>query len=135
MGSSPPRYATPFSSCHPLPAIAPNGSDPSDEGDGGEADGSTEASNNDGDGGRTPASCDPSGTGEVIDASAGAAGDGGGDSAPSPGDIAAEEQAWDEAMHQALNFAKAEGDPTASAPISDATSWKSLRTDTKTPPS
>ena len=23
MGSSPPRYATPFSSCHPLPAIAP----------------------------------------------------------------------------------------------------------------
>ena len=26
------------------------------------------------------------------------------------------------------------GDPTASAPISDATSWKSSRTDTKTPP-
>ena len=24
MGSSPPRYATPFSSCHPLPAIAPD---------------------------------------------------------------------------------------------------------------
>ena len=36
------------------------------------------------------------------------AGDGG-DSAEAPVDITAEEQAWDEAMHQALNIARAEG--------------------------
>ncbi|MCY4486114.1 MAG: hypothetical protein OXF11_03230, partial [Deltaproteobacteria bacterium] len=54
-----------------------------------------------------PPSHDPSGTGEVMDA----------DSRPSDGcdtgqasvDTAAEEQAWDEAMHQALSIAKAEG--------------------------
>ena len=33
----------------------------------------------------------------------------GGDSAEAPVDITAEEQAWDEAMHQALNIARAEG--------------------------
>ena len=32
-----------------------------------------------------------------------------GDSAETPVDVAAEEQAWDEAMHQALNIARAEG--------------------------
>ena len=54
-------------------------------------------------------SCDPSGTGEVMDAPAGG-GQGGDDaSGPSPGDVTAEEQAWDEAMHQALNLAKAQG--------------------------
>ena len=95
-----------------------NGSDPSDQGndgDAGEADGSAEASNNNGGAsnnsgsGGNPASCDPSGTGEVMDAPAGGAGDGDGESAPSPADMTQEEQAWDGAMHQALNLAKAEG--------------------------
>ena len=54
-----------------------------------------------------PQSCDPAGTGEVMDAPAG---DGnGGEAGPSPADIAAEEQAWDEAMHQAASLAKAQG--------------------------
>ena len=61
-----------------------------------------------GSGAGAPASCDPSGTGEVMDAPADA-GDGDGESALSPADMAQEEQAWDEAMHQALNLAKAEG--------------------------
>ncbi len=97
-------------------APASDGSEPSGEGDdgeqsgdgdGGEAGGSPEASNDDS--GGTPASCDPSGTGEVMDAPADSAGDGGGDSAPSSGDMTREEQAWDEAMHQALSLAEAEG--------------------------
>ena len=54
-----------------------------------------------------PPSHDPSGTGEVMDAGA-RAGDGD-DAADTPVDVAAEEQAWDEAMHQALNIARAEG--------------------------
>ena len=55
-----------------------------------------------------PPSHDPSGTGEVMDAPSGAgAGDGG--AGPSPADVTAEEQSWDEAMHQALSLAKAEG--------------------------
>ena len=54
-----------------------------------------------------PPSHDPSGTGEVMDADA-RAGDGG-DSVEAPLDVIAEEQAWDEAMHQALNIARAEG--------------------------
>ncbi len=54
-----------------------------------------------------PPSHDPSGTGEVMDASTRADDDG--DAAETPVDIAAEEQAWDEAMHQALNIARAEG--------------------------
>ena len=52
-----------------------------------------------------PSSHDPSGTGEVLDANARA----GSDSGEASVDIAAEEQAWDEAMHQALNIARAEG--------------------------
>ena len=54
-----------------------------------------------------PPSHDPSGTGEVMDAGA-RAGDrsGAGDARV---DTAAEEQAWDEAMHQALSIARAEG--------------------------
>ena len=52
-----------------------------------------------------PPSHDPSGTGEVMDAGA-RAGDGSGNA---PVDTAAEEQAWDEAMHQALSIARAEG--------------------------
>ena len=54
-----------------------------------------------------PASCDPSGTGEVMDAPA-ASGDDAATGQASP-DVSAEEQAWDEAMHQALNLAKAQG--------------------------
>ncbi len=57
----------------------------------------------------TPSSCDPAGTGEVMDAPAGGAEDGDSDAGPSAQDIAAEEQAWDEAMHQAASLAKAEG--------------------------
>ena len=53
-----------------------------------------------------PPSHDPGGTGEVMDAPAGG---GDGDPGPSPTDVTAEEQAWDEAMHQALSLAKAEG--------------------------
>ena len=40
---------------------------------------------------------------------AGARGGGNGEPGESPVDVIAEEQAWDEAMHQALNLAKAEG--------------------------
>ena len=54
-----------------------------------------------------PPSHDPCGTGEVMDAVA-RAGDGG-EPAEAPVDVTAEEQAWDEAMHQALNIARAEG--------------------------
>ena len=52
---------------------------------------------------------DPAGTGEVMDAPAGAADVGDGDPGPAARDIAAEEQAWDEAMHQAACLARAEG--------------------------
>ena len=55
----------------------------------------------------TPPSCDPSGTGEVMDAPAGS-GDNASAGQAAP-DVSAEEQAWDEAMHQALNLAKAQG--------------------------
>ena len=52
-------------------------------------------------------STDPTGTGEVMDA---ASRDGNvGETADAPLDVTAEEQAWDEAMHQALNLAKAQG--------------------------
>ena len=54
-------------------------------------------------------SFDPSGTGEIMDAPAAAGEDGDNASGETPADIAAEEQAWDEAMHQALNLAKAQG--------------------------
>ncbi len=54
-----------------------------------------------------PPSHDPSGTGEVMDADCRAS-DGSG-SGEAPVDTAAEEQAWDEAMHQALSIARAEG--------------------------
>ena len=72
------------------------GGDP-DEGNGQGADDASDA----------PPSHDPSGTGEVMDAGTRAGEDG--DSAETPVDVAAEEQAWDEAMHQALNIARAEG--------------------------
>ena len=52
-------------------------------------------------------SFDPSGTGEVMDAAARDDADAGTGDAPM--DVNDEEQAWDEAMHQALNLAKAQG--------------------------
>ena len=54
----------------------------------------------------TPPSCDPSGTGEVMD-SPGCTDDTRAGQATT--DASAEEQTWDEAMHQALNLAKAQG--------------------------
>ena len=58
--------------------------------------------------GDAPASHDPSGTGEVMDAPA-SGGARGPDAGLSPSEVTAEEQAWDEAMHQAASLAKAEG--------------------------
>ena len=55
----------------------------------------------------TPPSFDPAGTGEVMDAPAGSRDDA--SAGQGPPDVSAEEQAWDEAMHQALNLAKAQG--------------------------
>ena len=55
----------------------------------------------------TPPSCDPSGTGEVTDSPGRT--DDNADAGQAPPDVSAEEQAWDEAMHQALNLAKAQG--------------------------
>ena len=82
------------------------GNDDPDEGNG---DGQSEASQDQGEdaGSDAPPSHDPSGTGEVMDAGSRAGDDG--NSAETPVDVAAEEQAWDEAMHQALNIARAEG--------------------------
>ena len=56
-----------------------------------------------------PASCDPSGTGEVMDSPGRTDADAGAGAGQAPADVSAEEQAWDEAMHQALNLAKAQG--------------------------
>ena len=56
----------------------------------------------------TSASCDPSGTGEVMDAPA-TGDDAEAGTGDTPVDVNDEEQAWDEAMHQALNLAKAQG--------------------------
>ena len=59
------------------------------------------------DGETSAPSFDPSGTGEVMDAAARDDADAGTGEAPL--DVNDEEQAWDEAMHQALNLAKAQG--------------------------
>ena len=58
--------------------------------------------------GRRPASHDPCGTGEVMDADE-RRDDATGQSGESPLDTPAEEQAWDEAMHQAASLARAQG--------------------------
>ena len=87
-----------------------------DGGDGGpdQGDGDGEGQSRDGDvqgdghPSDAPPSHDPSGTGEVMDAGT-RAGEDGDESGGTPVDVAAEEQAWDEAMHQALNIARAEG--------------------------
>ena len=60
----------------------------------------------DADSGADPSpSCDPAGTGEVMDAPAGG---GQGGAAPSPADVAAEEQAWDEATRVGNRLASRE---------------------------
>ena len=87
--------------------------DSGDSGDSADAPGDGDGQGQDDSGGdsqsNAPPSFDPSGTGEVMDAPG--AGSGGGDNASgeTPADITAEEQAWDEAAHQALNLAKAQG--------------------------
>ena len=83
----------------------PNGEDGNEQ----DGDGQGQDTSDDGDDGTSdaPPSHDPSGTGEVMDADARAGDDG--EPAEAPVDITAEEQAWDEAMHQALNIARAEG--------------------------
>ena len=58
--------------------------------------------------GQAPPSHDPSGTGEVMDAAARRDSETDETGAASA-DMAAEEQAWDEAMHQAMSIAKAQG--------------------------
>ena len=83
----------------------PDGEDPGDrDGDGAGQDGNDEGDDGSSD---APPSHDPSGTGEVMDADARAGDDG--KPAEAPVDVTAEEQTWDEAMHQALNIARAEG--------------------------
>ncbi len=82
------------------------------------------------DGSGTPPSCDPSGTGEVMDTPAGGGNDD--ESGPSPGGVAAEEQDWDEAMHQALSLAKAQGkapggiEETVRGAHASTLDWRSL---------
>ena len=83
----------------------PNGEDGDDRDDDGQGrDGDDEGDEGTSD---APPSHDPSGTGEVMDADARTGDDG--EPAEAPVDVTAEEQAWDEAMHQALNIARAEG--------------------------
>ena len=85
-------------------------SDPTDDGSMQEQDepgsGSNSAASNPS--GPTPASHDPCGTGEVMDADE-RRDDDTGDSGESGVDTPAEEQAWDEAMHQAASLARAQG--------------------------
>ena len=97
------------------PAAASDDSDPQADDDGAAGHGDSaddgdpqprDDSSGDSDSG-TPPSCDPSGTGEVMDSPAGSGDDASAGQAPA--DVSAEEQAWDEAMHQALNLAKAQG--------------------------
>ena len=101
-----------------------DGADSSDDQDGadpGQASGSDASS-----------SCDPAGTGEIMDAPAAGAEHGDSDAAPSAQDIAAEEQAWDEAMHQATSLAKAEGrmpgavEETVRGAHAPAVDWRTL---------
>ena len=93
----------------------------SDAGGSGDSDGSGEPGDPAGDSSQdgpagdgdspAPPSHDPAGTGEVMDAPARGAGEEDDDasSGDTPLDVAAEEQAWDEAMHQAVSLARAQG--------------------------
>ena len=84
--------------------------DPTDDGSPQEQDDPGSCSNSPGSNpsGQMPASHDPCGTGEVMDADERRDGDTG-DSGESGVDTPAEEQAWDEAMHQAASLARAQG--------------------------
>ena len=86
------------------------GSDAGGSGDAGDpGDAGQDAPAGDGDS-PVPPSHDPAGTGEVMDAPARGAGEEDeASSGDAPLDVAAEEQAWDEAMHQAVSLAKAQG--------------------------
>ena len=94
-------------------ASEPSG--PPGSGDEGKPGGDASASGQDGpagDGGSpAPPSHDPAGTGEVMDAAARGAREeeDGASCADASFDAAAEEQAWDEAVHQAVNLAQAQG--------------------------
>ena len=85
-----------------------------------------------GSGSNAPSSCDPAGTGEVMDAPASGGGGEDGDAGPSARDIAAEEQSWDEAMHQAASLARAEGrmpgavEETVRGAHASVVDWRSL---------
>ena len=97
----------------------PGAGDDNDPGDGDDANSTDHASGDgdpqaqDGPGGNgdsdTPTSCDPSGTGEVMDAPSRSGDEGDDVSGEMPPGLTDEEQAWDEAMHQALSLAKAQG--------------------------
>ena len=88
------------------PSTDSGGDDDSGVSDDGSDDSDPQDRDNQDTGADAPPSCDPSGTGEVMYAPAGG---GQGGAGPSPADVAAEEQAWDEAMHQAASLAKAQG--------------------------
>ena len=85
-------------------------SDPTDDGNPQEQDESGSGSNSSASkpSGQMPASHDPCGTGEVMDADE-RRDDATGQSGESGVDTPAEEQAWDEAMHQAASLARAQG--------------------------
>ena len=87
---------------------SPDSGGDNDSGGSDDGDGDDDPQDSDGQetGADAPPSCDPAGTGEVMDAPADSGQGGGG---PSPSEVAAEEQAWDEAMHQAASLAKAQG--------------------------
>ena len=84
------------------PAADGGGDDSGDTGDPKDKDGPGTGGGSD-----APPSFDPGGTGEIMDA--GSRNGDGGASAEAPIDADAEEQTWDEAMHQALSLAKAQG--------------------------
>ena len=112
----------------PEPEAGDDG-DPSDPGVGSQPDDPGQDGGSD-----ASSSCDPAGTGEVMDAPAGGGEgeDGDSDGGPSARDIAAEEQAWDEAMHQAASLAKAEGkmpgavEETVRGAHASTVDWRSL---------
>ena len=85
-------------------------SDPTDDGSSKEQDepGSGSGSAGSEPSGQAPASHDPCGTGEVMDADE-RRDDSTGEIPESPLDTPAEEQAWDEAMHQAASLARVQG--------------------------
>ena len=92
----------------PAGATAPESNDPKATEDDNDADQDNDdrpSKTEDRDRAGDPASSDPAGTGEIMDA----APDANASSSPETPDFTKEEQDWDEAMHQALNLAKAQG--------------------------